>query len=193
MTRHRGDIRRQYSDTRRTLPRRCTRATRGESPSSTTPDSHWPTQADSIWRVSVIAGELLLRRFAGARARNPTRWTCRNACAQVRLTLEGVVLNAGSTVNNVVLVDGGFVDGSGWQSVYTCRSRTTTSASSTTRPCRWRATPEITRQIIDAQDGPSRPRRSLLRRRGASPKPATTASWPHSSTSPGSRPTAASR
>ena len=52
-------------------------------------------------------------------------------------------MNAGSRVSNVVLVHGGFVDGSGWQSVYNLlKKAATTSASCRTRPCRSRATPK---------------------------------------------------
>ena len=41
----------------------------------------------------------------------------------------------------VVLVHGGFVDGSGWQGVYNALKRTaTTSASSSIRRCRWKTT-----------------------------------------------------
>ena len=43
---------------------------------------------------------------------------------------------------NVVLVHGGFVDGSGWQGVYDSLTATASaSASCRTPPCHWRATP----------------------------------------------------
>ena len=60
-----------------------------------------------------------------------------------------------STVRNVVLVHGGFVDGSGWQGVYESLSRDGFRVSVVQNPTLSLAgDAEATRQIIDAQDGP---------------------------------------
>ena len=60
-----------------------------------------------------------------------------------------------STVRNVVLVHGGFVDGSGWQGVYQSLSRDGFRVAVVQNPTLSLAgDAEATRQIIDAQDGP---------------------------------------
>jgi pimeloyl-ACP methyl ester carboxylesterase len=60
-----------------------------------------------------------------------------------------------STVKNVVLVHGGFVDGSGWQGVYDSLSRDGFRVSVVQNPTLSLAgDAAATRQIIDAQDGP---------------------------------------
>jgi pimeloyl-ACP methyl ester carboxylesterase len=66
-----------------------------------------------------------------------------------------IVMNAGSRVDNVVLVHGGFVDGSGWQAVYNLLKRDGFKVSVVQNPTLSLAgDAEATRQIIDAQDGP---------------------------------------
>jgi pimeloyl-ACP methyl ester carboxylesterase len=58
-------------------------------------------------------------------------------------------------LQNVVLVHGGFVDGSGWQGVYESLSRDGFQASIVQNPTlSLPGDTEATRQIIDAQDGP---------------------------------------
>jgi len=58
-------------------------------------------------------------------------------------------------VRNVVLVHGGFVDGSGWQGVYESLSRDGFRVSIVQNPTlSLQGDVEATRQIIDAQDGP---------------------------------------
>jgi pimeloyl-ACP methyl ester carboxylesterase len=60
-----------------------------------------------------------------------------------------------STVRNVVLVHGGFVDGSGWQGVYESLSRDGFRVSIVQNPTlSLEGDAQATRQIIDAQDGP---------------------------------------
>ena len=60
-----------------------------------------------------------------------------------------------STLRNVVLVHGGFVDGSGWQGVYESLSRDGFRVSVVQNPTLSLAgDAEATRLIIDAQDGP---------------------------------------
>ena len=60
-----------------------------------------------------------------------------------------------STLRNVVLVHGGFVDGSGWQGVYESLSRDGFRVSIVQNPTLSLAgDAQATRQIIDAQDGP---------------------------------------
>jgi pimeloyl-ACP methyl ester carboxylesterase len=64
-------------------------------------------------------------------------------------------MNAGSRVDNVVLVHGGFVDGSGWQGVYNLLKKDGHNVSVVQNPTLSLAgDAEATRQIIDAQDGP---------------------------------------
>jgi pimeloyl-ACP methyl ester carboxylesterase len=64
-------------------------------------------------------------------------------------------MNTGSRVNNVVLVHGGFVDGSGWQSVYQLLKKDGYNVSIVQNPTlSLEGDAEATRQIIDAQDGP---------------------------------------
>jgi len=58
-------------------------------------------------------------------------------------------------LRNVVLVHGGFVDGSGWQGVYESLSRDGFRVSIVQNPTlSLQGDVEATRQIIDAQDGP---------------------------------------
>jgi pimeloyl-ACP methyl ester carboxylesterase len=60
-----------------------------------------------------------------------------------------------STVRNVVLVHGGFVDGSGWRGVYESLTRDGFRVSVVQNPTLSLAgDAEATRQVIDAQDGP---------------------------------------
>jgi pimeloyl-ACP methyl ester carboxylesterase len=60
-----------------------------------------------------------------------------------------------STLRNVVLVHGGFVDGSGWQGVYESLSRDGFRVSVVQNPTlTLEGDAQATRQIIDAQDGP---------------------------------------
>ena len=59
------------------------------------------------------------------------------------------------TLRNVVLVHGGFVDGSGWQGVYESLSRDGFGVSIVQNPTlSLQGDAEATRRIIDAQDGP---------------------------------------
>jgi pimeloyl-ACP methyl ester carboxylesterase len=59
------------------------------------------------------------------------------------------------TLRNVVLVHGGFVDGSGWQGVYESLSRDGFRVSIVQNPTlSLQGDAEATRRIIDAQDGP---------------------------------------
>jgi len=60
-----------------------------------------------------------------------------------------------STLRNVVLVHGGFVDGSGWQGVYESLSRDGFRVSIVQNPTlSLEGDAQATRQIIDVQDGP---------------------------------------
>jgi pimeloyl-ACP methyl ester carboxylesterase len=64
-------------------------------------------------------------------------------------------MSTGSRVNNVVLVHGGFVDGSGWQPVYRLLKEQGFNVSIVQNPTlSLEGDAEATRQIIDAQDGP---------------------------------------
>jgi pimeloyl-ACP methyl ester carboxylesterase len=64
-------------------------------------------------------------------------------------------MNAGSRVDNVVLVHGGFVDGSGWQAVYSLLKKDGYNVSIVQNPTlSLEGDAHATRQIIDAQDGP---------------------------------------
>lgn len=62
---------------------------------------------------------------------------------------------SGSAVRNVVLVHGGFVDGSGWQQVYSLLKQDGYKVSIVQNPTlSLEGDVAATRQIIDAQDGP---------------------------------------
>ena len=64
-------------------------------------------------------------------------------------------MNAGSAVRNVVLVHGGFVDGSGWQGVYDLLTRDGYHVAVVQNPTlSLDGDVAATRLIIDAQDGP---------------------------------------
>jgi pimeloyl-ACP methyl ester carboxylesterase len=64
-------------------------------------------------------------------------------------------MNTGSRVDNVVLVHGGFVDGSGWHAVYSLLKENDHNVSVVQNPTlSLEGDAEATRQIIDAQDGP---------------------------------------
>ena len=64
-------------------------------------------------------------------------------------------MNAGSRIDNVVLVHGGFVDGSGWQAVYGLLKEDGYNVSIVQNPTlSLEGDADATRQIIDAQDGP---------------------------------------
>jgi len=64
-------------------------------------------------------------------------------------------MNTGSRVDNVVLVHGGFVDGSGWQAVYNLLKEDGYNVSIVQNPTlSLESDAQATRQIIDAQDGP---------------------------------------
>jgi len=64
-------------------------------------------------------------------------------------------MTTGSALRNVVLVHGGFVDGSGWRSVYNLLENDGYNVSVVQNPT-WslQGDVEATRLIIDAQDGP---------------------------------------
>jgi hypothetical protein len=60
-------------------------------------------------------------------------------------------MNTGSRVDNVVLVHGGFVDGSGWQAVYNLLKRDGYNVSIVQNPTlSLGGDAQATRQIIDA-------------------------------------------
>jgi pimeloyl-ACP methyl ester carboxylesterase len=64
-------------------------------------------------------------------------------------------MNTGKRVDNVVLVHGGFVDGSGWQAVYSLLKKDGYNVSIVQNPTlSLEGDAHATRQIIDAQDGP---------------------------------------
>jgi pimeloyl-ACP methyl ester carboxylesterase len=64
-------------------------------------------------------------------------------------------MNTGKRVDNVVLVHGGFVDGSGWQAVYSLLKKDGYNVSIVQNPTlSLEGDAQATRQIIDAQDGP---------------------------------------
>jgi pimeloyl-ACP methyl ester carboxylesterase len=64
-------------------------------------------------------------------------------------------MNTGTRVDNVVLVHGGFVDGSGWQAVYSPLKQDGYNVSIVQNPTlSLEGDAKATRQIIDAQDGP---------------------------------------
>ncbi|MFI6274968.1 alpha/beta fold hydrolase [Streptomyces sp. NPDC050988] len=61
-----------------------------------------------------------------------------------------------STVKNIVLVHGGFVDGSGWQAVYRLLSRDGFNVSVVQNPTHsLEGDVAVTHQVLDSQDGPS--------------------------------------
>jgi pimeloyl-ACP methyl ester carboxylesterase len=60
-----------------------------------------------------------------------------------------------NAVSNVVLVHGGFVDGSGWQGVYDLLKRDGYNVAVVQNPTlTLEGDAAATRQVIDAQDGP---------------------------------------
>src|SRR5437899_5466247 len=64
-------------------------------------------------------------------------------------------MDPGARVDNVVLVHGGFVDGSGWQAVYSLLKKDGYNVSIVQNPTlSLEGDAEATRHIIDAQDGP---------------------------------------
>src|SRR5206468_10792931 len=66
-----------------------------------------------------------------------------------------IVMNAGSAVRNVVLVHGGFVDGSGWQGVYDLLAKDGYHVAVVQNPTLSLAgDAAAARLIIDAQGGP---------------------------------------
>jgi pimeloyl-ACP methyl ester carboxylesterase len=72
-----------------------------------------------------------------------------------RLGKEEVIMGAGSSAANVVLVHGGFVDGSGWQSVYNQLKQDGFHVSVVQNPTlSLQGDATATRLIIDEQDGP---------------------------------------
>ncbi|MCX4911579.1 alpha/beta fold hydrolase [Streptomyces sp. NBC_00878] len=61
-----------------------------------------------------------------------------------------------SAVKNIVLVHGGFVDGSGWQSVYRLLTRDGFNVSVVQNPTHsLEGDVAVTHQVLDAQDGPA--------------------------------------
>ncbi|MCX4563537.1 alpha/beta hydrolase [Streptomyces phaeochromogenes] len=61
-----------------------------------------------------------------------------------------------STVKNIVLVHGGFVDGSGWQSVYRLLTRDGFNVGVVQNPTHsLEGDVAVTHQVLDSQDGPS--------------------------------------
>jgi len=61
-----------------------------------------------------------------------------------------------STVKNIVLVHGGFVDGSGWQAVYRLLTRDGFNVSVVQNPTHTlEGDVAVTHQVLDSQDGPS--------------------------------------
>ncbi|MEV0932997.1 alpha/beta hydrolase [Streptomyces phaeochromogenes] len=61
-----------------------------------------------------------------------------------------------STVKNIVLVHGGFVDGSGWQAVYRLLTRDGFNVSVVQNPTHsLEGDVAVTHQVLDSQDGPS--------------------------------------
>ena len=64
-------------------------------------------------------------------------------------------MDAGSAVKNVVLVHGGFVDGSGWQQVYGLLKQDGYKVAIVQNPTlSLEGDAAATRQILQAQDGP---------------------------------------
>jgi hypothetical protein len=68
-------------------------------------------------------------------------------------------------MNNVVLVHGAFVDGSGWEGAYKVLRRDGYSDSKI-QQLSLEDDVAVTNRILTAQDGPTNPRRPLLRRSG---------------------------
>jgi pimeloyl-ACP methyl ester carboxylesterase len=99
----------------------------------------------------------------------------------------------GSGIGNVVLVHGGFVDGSGWQGVYSLLKKKGYNVTIVQNPTlSLDGDAEATRRIIDAQDGPvvlvgHSYGGAVITQAGNNAK------WPHSSTSQRSHPTTANR
>ena len=70
----------------------------------------------AIWRNAVLVRSATSPWLEpGVRRRG---WTCGPERPTLVCRRQEIVMNAGSRVKNVVLVHGGFVDGSGWQAVY---------------------------------------------------------------------------
>jgi pimeloyl-ACP methyl ester carboxylesterase len=68
---------------------------------------------------------------------------------------EGIIMNASSATANVVLVHGGFVDGSGWRAVYDLLTQDGYHVAVVQNPTlSLQGDAAATRLIIDAQDGP---------------------------------------
>ena len=66
-----------------------------------------------------------------------------------------IIMNTSPAPKNVVLVHGGFVDGSGWQGVYGLLTKDGYNVSIVQNPTLSLAgDAAATRQVIDAQDGP---------------------------------------
>ncbi|MGH3775251.1 MAG: alpha/beta hydrolase [Pseudonocardiaceae bacterium] len=64
-------------------------------------------------------------------------------------------MSTGSAARNIVLVHGGFVDGSGWQAVYSILTKNSYNVSVVQNPTLSLAgDAAATRRVIDAQDGP---------------------------------------
>src|SRR5579863_10703611 len=71
-----------------------------------------------------------------------------------RTTMSSNVKN-GRQINNVVLVHGGFVDGSGWESVYTMLKKQGYNVAIVQNPTISLADDvAVTKRVIAAQDGP---------------------------------------
>ena len=67
----------------------------------------------------------------------------------------GIIVSAGPAARNVVLVHGGFVDGSGWQGVYDILTKDGYNVSVVQNPTlSLDGDVAATRRVIDAQDGP---------------------------------------
>jgi len=70
-------------------------------------------------------------------------------------------------MKNIVLVHGGFVDGAGWEGVYKILKQDGYSVSIVQNPTiSLEDDVAVTNRTHTAQDGPTNPRRPLLRRRG---------------------------
>ena len=66
-----------------------------------------------------------------------------------------IIVSAGSAARKVVLVHGGFVDGSGWQAVYSILTRDGYNVSVVQNPTlSLEGDTAATRRVIDAQEGP---------------------------------------
>ena len=94
-------------------------------------------------------------------------------------------------VQNVVLVHGGFVDGSGWRGVYDLLTADGFNVSVVqNQTLSLESDVETTRNVARPAGRPGDPRRPLLRRRGHHRSRRATSASPASSTSRRSRPTA---